>query len=123
MNGKKINVSKMKESDKSMIFLDGGFYRVTKKRLQLIKELTKEIHKIRVMGVAVIDLVYVADGRIQASILFPTNPWDIAAGIIIIKEAGGKVTDFKGKEADHYTNYIVASNGKVHNKILKVLKK
>ena len=98
MNNKKIKVSNIKELMKIMMYLDGGFHRETTKRLRLINTLTKYIHKMRTVGVAVFELVYVAEGKVDASILFPTNPWDIAAGILIIKEAGGKVTNFNGKE-------------------------
>ncbi len=122
LNGKRIKVSNLKDLRKSMVFLDGGFHRQAGKRLKLINKLAKKVHKIRVFGVAVIDFLYLAEGKIEASILFPTHPWDIAAGILLVKEAGGKVTDFNRKEADQYSNCFVASNGRVHDKILSVIK-
>ena len=123
LNDKRIKVSGVEEFGRSMIFLDGGLHRELKNRFKLVSNLAKDVHKMRVMGVAVIDFVYVAEGRIEASILFPTNPWDIAAGILIVKEAGGKVTDFEGKMASPYSNKIIISNGKVHEKVLRILSK
>jgi len=121
LNNKKINVSKFLELRRSMILVDGGFHKETKRKLELISGLTKELHKIRVVGAAVVDFVYVAEGKIEASILFPTNPWDIAAGILLVREAGGKVTGFDGREADQYTKEIIVSNGSVHDKVLRLI--
>jgi myo-inositol-1(or 4)-monophosphatase len=50
------------------------------------------------------------------------HPWDTAAGIVILEEAGGRVTDFSGNPFSIYGNEILASNGQIHQEMVKVLK-
>jgi myo-inositol-1(or 4)-monophosphatase len=76
---------------------------------------------IRRLGSAALDLAYVACGRAEGFWEVNLHPWDISAGVLIITEAGGTVTDFERKPVNAYTPNIVASNGKIHDEILKVL--
>lgn len=76
---------------------------------------------IRRLGAAALDLCYVACGRFDGFWELKLFPWDVAAGILIVEEAGGKITDFKGFPTDIYSKEIVASNGKIHNEMIKVL--
>jgi len=123
LNGRRIKVSSMKELRKAMLLMDGGFHRETRKRLKLVNRLSKKIHKIRAFGCAVIDFLYVAEGKVEGSVLFPTNPWDIAAGVLMVKEAGGMVSDFKGMEGNQYSQYLVVSNGKIGKQLLGIVNK
>ncbi len=77
----------------------------------------------RHFGTAALELAYVAGGRIESFIFAGAHIWDIAAGVLLVKEAGGHVTDFKGKTWSLESNDIVASNGKVHRKVINVLNK
>ena len=75
---------------------------------------------IRRMGAAAIDLAFVASGRLDGFWEMHLNPWDVAAGVLLIREAGGRVTDFHGSETLDkllHKRHIVASNGHVHDAI------
>lgn len=77
---------------------------------------------IRRCGSAALDLCYVACGRLDGFWELNLKPWDIAAGILIVKEAGGTVTDFEGKEIRTEGSRVLASNGHLHDDMLRVLK-
>jgi myo-inositol-1(or 4)-monophosphatase len=75
---------------------------------------------LRRMGAAAIDLCYVASGRIDGFWELHLNAWDLAAGILLVREAGGKVTDFRGSERLDdilHGGHVVASNGRIHDQI------
>ncbi|MFN3681397.1 MAG: inositol monophosphatase family protein, partial [Nitrospira sp.] len=76
---------------------------------------------IRRTGSAALDLCYVAAGRFDGFWEVRLNPWDIAAGSVIVREAGGRLTDFLGNELSIYGQELVASNGHIHDAMLKVL--
>ena len=72
-------------------------------------------------GSAAIDLAYVACGRFDGFWEEGLNPWDVAAGVLMIEEAGGRVSRYDGGELDIYTPPICASNGNIHDEMLAVL--
>ena len=76
---------------------------------------------VRRTGAAALDLCYVASGRFDGYWELKLHPWDMAAGIVILQEAGGRVTDFKGGPLSIYGKEIVASNGIIHEEMLEVL--
>lgn len=76
---------------------------------------------IRQFGAAALDLCFVAAGRIDCYYESTLNIWDIAAGILIVEEAGGKVTDYLGNTCDHTGNQTLASNGHIHQGVVNVL--
>ncbi|MFH2047630.1 MAG: inositol monophosphatase family protein [Pseudomonadota bacterium] len=76
---------------------------------------------VRRLGSAALDLCYTAAGRFEGFFEQELKPWDTAAGLIIAKEAGGSVTDFSGNSFDIYQPEILATNGKIHDEILKLL--
>jgi myo-inositol-1(or 4)-monophosphatase len=73
---------------------------------------------VRRLGSAAIDLCWVAAGRFDGFYEHSLNAWDSAAGFLIVEEAGGKVTDFKGDTYSPYQPHIVATNGKIHEEML-----
>jgi myo-inositol-1(or 4)-monophosphatase len=73
------------------------------------------------LGSATIDLCWVAAGRFDGFYEHSLNAGDSAAGFLIVEEAGGKVTDFSGKTYSPYQPQIVATNGKIHAELLKVI--
>jgi myo-inositol-1(or 4)-monophosphatase len=77
---------------------------------------------VRRAGSAVLDLAYVACGRFDGFWEFRINPWDVAAGVLLVREAGGCVTDFEGGPDCVSGEYIVASNGRVHREMLRVIR-
>ncbi len=78
---------------------------------------------IRRAGSAALDLCYVGCGRFDGFWELRLSPWDLAAGSLIVMEAGGRVTDFAGNRASIYGSAIVASNGLIHKEMLEVLTK
>jgi myo-inositol-1(or 4)-monophosphatase len=87
--------------------------------LDIFSTLIRKGIPVRRLGSAAIDLCWVAAGRFDGFYEHKLQAWDSAAGFLIVEEAGGKVTDFKG---DHYSPYqpqIIASNGKIHDALLK----
>lgn len=83
--------------------------------------LMKNTHGIRRLGSAAVDLAYVACGRFDTFYEYGLKPWDVAAGTILVKEAGGKVTDFSGKGNYIFGKEMVASNLHVHEEFLSVI--
>ncbi len=77
---------------------------------------------IRRGGSAALDLCYVAAGRFDGFWELKLNPWDCAAGYLLVCEAGGTVSDFKGRPASIYEGEIVASNGSIHDEMVAVLR-
>jgi myo-inositol-1(or 4)-monophosphatase len=78
---------------------------------------------VRRLGSAALDLAYVAAGRLDGYWEVFLNPWDKAAGLLIVQEAGGMVTDFKNNPGSIYEPATLATNGKIHEQMLGVLKK
>jgi myo-inositol-1(or 4)-monophosphatase len=76
---------------------------------------------IRRTGVAALDLCYVAAGRFDGYWITKLEHWDAAAGILIVEEAGGRVTDLYGNPADSSTRHLVVSNGKIHKRMMEIL--
>ena len=74
-------------------------------------------------GSAAIDLCYVASGRFDGFWELYLSPWDTAAGLVIVEEAGGKVTKLDGSMYSIYDKEILASNSKIHSKMKKILSK
>jgi myo-inositol-1(or 4)-monophosphatase len=125
LNGKKITVSDSADVSESM--LATGFPYVLANEfdayLGLFKDLVHASRGIRRIGSAALDLAYVACGRFDGFYEYSLNSWDVAAGALIVEEAGGKVTDFKGGIDYLYGRQIVASNGKIHQQMMDVINK
>jgi len=77
-------------------------------------------HGVRRAGAAAIDLAYVACGRLDAFWEFGLNPWDMAAGLLIIEEAGGSTSDMRGALANVYGPHLLADNGTLHHEIVQL---
>lgn len=90
--------------------------------LKMFKKVSLEVAGIRRAGSAALDLAYVAAGRLDGFWEFKLSPWDIAAGAILIREAGGLISDFDGAEAFLETGNVAAGTPKVFKGLLKVLK-
>ena len=83
--------------------------------------ITLKTHGVRRAGSAALDLAYVAAGRLDAFWEFNLNPWDTAAGVVLVQEAGGKVTQFDGSGWLLDSKETLASNGLVHQEMIKVM--
>jgi myo-inositol-1(or 4)-monophosphatase len=90
--------------------------------LQIFDKLIRKGIPVRRLGSAAIDLCWVACGRFDGFYEHKLEPWDSAAGYLIVEEAGGKVTDFKGEPFSVYQHRVVATNGKIHEELVGILK-
>lgn len=124
-NGKRLRVSRIVRLRRAL--LSTGFaynvQRTTKNNLTHFRNFLMTAQAVRRDGVAAIDLCYVAAGRYDGFWEIGLWPWDVAASVLILKEAGGRATLFDGKAIDIYRNEIVASNGKIHHQMLKVIRR
>ena len=89
--------------------------------LQIFEKLIRKGVPVRRLGSAAIDLCWVACGRFDGFYEHTLQAWDSAAGFLMVEEAGGKVTDFKGNYYEVYQPQILATNGKIHNEMLEIL--
>jgi myo-inositol-1(or 4)-monophosphatase len=88
-----------------------------------LRNVMAEVSGIRRMGSAALDLAYVAAGRMDGFWEEPLAPWDVAAGILMVREAGGYASDKSGGQDIFGTSQIVAGNETIHRALLKTLKK
>ena len=120
MNNEKIQVSKNNDLEKSMITFDNQFY-LDKKSFDVYKKIVDSCFTTRILGSAVYDFCLIASGKVDARVWNNTKVFDFAAGLTIINEAGGKITDFRGGEVNLDTHDILASNSFVHQELLIVI--
>lgn len=122
LNGKPIRVSRIDKLGQAL--LATGFPYDPERigsNLRLFERFIYRAQAIRRDGSAALNLCYVACGRFDGFWELDLKPWDIAAGALIVREAGGKVTAFSGGELDLYGNEVLASNGLLHEELLAVL--
>jgi myo-inositol-1(or 4)-monophosphatase len=86
--------------------------------LEVFERLIRNNIPVRRLGSAAIDICWVASGRFDGFYEHKLNAWDSAAGFLILEEAGGKVTDFRGNHYSPYQPHILATNGKIHDDLL-----
>ncbi|ADR19178.1 inositol monophosphatase family protein [Calditerrivibrio nitroreducens] len=89
--------------------------------MEMLGAVLKNSRGIRRAGSASLDLCYVAKGVFGGYYESSLKPWDVAAGVVILEEAGGKVSGRFGEVFDLWSDFIVATNGHIHNKLLRVL--
>ncbi|MCX7770971.1 MAG: inositol monophosphatase [Proteobacteria bacterium] len=116
LNGKKIKVSGTKEPNSSLIATGFPFRnkQYIENYVKIFQQMLYSVNDLRRAGAAAIDLAYVACGRVDGFFEYALSPWDIAAGTILIKEAGGVVSDFEGKDNYLLTGNILAGNPLIH---------
>ncbi len=122
LNGKQISVSKTKKLHDSLLVTGFPYDKKAKiSNFNNFKNITLISHGVRRDGAAALDLCYVASGRVDGFWEMKLSPWDVAAGVLILQEAGGKVTDYNGNKFDIFSNKIAATNGFIHKELLKHL--
>ena len=124
LNGHKIQVSAHERLSSCLIAT--GFPYTDFSRLdgylKVFTHMMKQSHGVRRLGSAAADLAYVACGRYDAFFEYGLHPWDVAAGAILVNEAGGFVADFKGENDFIYGQEIVAGNQSIYGEFLNVIK-
>jgi len=124
-NNRRIHVSKQEKISNCLIAT--GFPFKNRHLLDqywcVLSEIFMNVSGIRRTGSAALDLAYVACGRFDGFWELKLSPWDIAAGTIIIEEAGGRITDFEGGDNHIWTGDVIASNVSIHDFILSIVQK
>jgi myo-inositol-1(or 4)-monophosphatase len=123
LNGRPIHVSNTKSLDSSLLVTGFAYdIRETKRNnLDHFAKFALKAQGLRRTGSAALDLCYVAAGRFDGFWEVRLSPWDMAAGSVIAREAGGRLTDFSGNNLSIYGQELVASNGRIHEAMLAVL--
>lgn len=125
LNGSRIRVSKTDRLIESLL-VTGFPYDIRDNPDQAVehfRDFLMEAQAVRRLGSAALDLCYVAAGRMDGFWEVKLNPWDMAAGVLLIQEAGGKWTDFQGNPSTIYTQKMLSTNGLIHEAMVKVLAK
>ena len=122
LNGRPIHVSSAPTLVESML-VTGFPYDIHKRIPEIVGlfgEFVGKARAVRRLGSAALDLCYVAAGRMDGFWEQDLKPWDIAAGTIIVEEAGGRVTDFAGEPYSSRRSQILATNGAIHEEMLAI---
>lgn len=129
LNNKKIQISGVRTMAEAIISVGGNGLnnkskKEQKKYLKILNQLVPACHRFRAMGASALCLCYVAQGYLEAHICLPGQAkiWDVAAGIAIAEEAGATITNERGKWPGLNSDYVCASNGKLHKSLLNFLK-
>ena len=123
MNGDRIEVSKVTDLKQSLLSTGFPYDIATNPRNNInhFVDFLFTAQAVRRDGSAALNLSYVASGRFDGFWELKLNPWDVAAGALMVHEAGGTVTGFRGAEYSIYSDRIVASNGLIHQRMCDVL--
>jgi myo-inositol-1(or 4)-monophosphatase len=120
LNSEPIHVSKISKLNESLVAT--GFpshKRHQNPNIHFYHQITLRTHGIRRAGSAALDLCYVAAGRLEGFWEFNLNPWDTAAGVLMVEEAGGRVSGFDGEPFQINSNETLASNGLLHGQLVQ----
>jgi myo-inositol-1(or 4)-monophosphatase len=124
---RQIHVSDTKSLSESIVTI--GDYAVgvnatlrNKARLALTEQLAGRVQRIRMLGTAALDLVWLADGKTDASIALTNKAWDMTAGVVIAREAGARVVDSAGVDHDFDSTATIATNAHIISELLPIVK-
>jgi myo-inositol-1(or 4)-monophosphatase len=124
LNRKKVHVSNDTALEDSTITFCHGLDKESIRRISRMFAHLKSINdKVRQLGAAALELSYVACGRTGCFLMAGINPWDVLAGLTIVEEAGGMVSDFSGNPFSANSKDVLASNGKIHEQLTEILGK
>ncbi|MGV8880181.1 MAG: inositol monophosphatase family protein [Sphingobacteriaceae bacterium] len=123
LNGKEIKVSDQPTLAKSLLATGFPYYDFEKQEsyMNLFKDMMQRSHGLRRLGSAAVDLAYTACGRFDAFFEYNLNDYDMAAGIMIVRQAGGETFNFSGGADSLNTREIVATNGKISAELLSAI--
>ncbi len=120
MRNRRLRVSGRNSSEQAVLAC-GDARKDRKKYLRRLETITSVLPVFRRMGSAALDLSYVAAGRYDGFWEYDLHPWDVAAGALIVKEAGGFVTGVDGRSNPVYSGNILATNGMYHDGLVRLL--
>ena len=123
LNGEKIHVSQIAKLNESLVATGFPSHKRHKNpNIHFYHQITLRTHGVRRAGSAALDLCCVASGRFDGFWEFNLNPWDTAAGVLIVEEAGGQVSRFDGSPFELNSHETIASNGLIHEALLHEFK-
>ncbi len=125
LNGKSINVAENKCLEDSLVATGFPYYDYNKMKsyLGILEDLMQSTRGLRRLGSAAVDLAYVACGRFDSYFEYSLSPWDVAAGCLLVTEAGGKLNDFRNGNDYIFGREIVASSNFVHDEMINKIDK
>ena len=125
LNNSRIRVSNKKKIEDALLVTGGPKQssKIKEKIFQEYVDISKKVSNVRKFGSAALDMAYVASGRFDGFWQRELNYWDIAAGVIIIKEAGGFINFFEEDKQNPLKKNIIASNSNIHEKLKGLIKK
>ncbi|MBM4463035.1 MAG: inositol monophosphatase [Chloroflexi bacterium] len=119
LNGRPISVSRRDSMERAFIGYDLGYDREAgAQMLDTIRAIWPRMAGLRILGSAVLGLAYVACGRFDLYLHRYLYPWDMASGILLVREAGGEITDWAGKPVSAFDRQIIAGNKALHGQML-----
>ena len=121
LNGVQIQVSDVSDLSQSYIFYCEGGERNREKTGELLHKVYPRVTDIRKLGSAGLETAWVAAGKGEAYFTTRIEAWDVAPGVLLVQEAGGKVSDFQGNPWQPQTSDLLFSNKKLHDKILSLI--
>jgi len=126
LNGKPIRVSTPSRLEESLLVTGFPYDRAKRSHYytEFYRRFMLRCHDVRRSGSAALDMAWVAAGRVDGFWEFNLSPWDVAAGLLLVREAGGKVTDFRGRPwgpVGEFGRQTLASNNRIHAAMLRVL--
>jgi myo-inositol-1(or 4)-monophosphatase len=120
-DGQPLKVSSFGDKQAVNTFCHGSRQQDIRKAISYMRRQKLEKLDCRQLGSAALELAYVAGGRTESIMIPGVHAWDVAAGVLLVREAGGRVTDFTGSRWTLKSTDILATNGRVHRSILKIL--
>jgi myo-inositol-1(or 4)-monophosphatase len=123
LNNKRISVSKAPAIENTLLATGFPFYEFADMEpyLNVLRVLMQKCHGIRRIGSAAVDLAYVASGRFDGYFEYNLNSYDVAAGIVLVREAGGHIFDFKGGDQCIARREIIATNGHISEEFVNII--
>ncbi len=121
LNQRRIHVSEISNLGQSYLFYCEGGERDRLRTGRLLTKVYPEVTDVRKLGSAGLETAWVAAGKGEAYFSTKIEPWDVAPGVLLVQEAGGEVTDFKGNPWKLETSDLLFSNGRVHTAMLNLL--
>ncbi len=121
LNGNPIKIANNIPLSASILFINHGYDFVDRERYALLADRLAVEYSVRTLGSTALELCYVAKGVADAFICSGDELWDFAAGILVVCEAGGKLTDWKGHPWNGSHSFVFASNGVIHDKLIPLI--
>ena len=124
LNEEEIRVSPINKLEDSLLATGFPYYDYSRLEpfMESLSYFIQNTHGVRRLGTAATDLIYVACGRLEGFYEYGLSPWDVAAGAFIVQQAGGKVSDYLGKDDYIFGKEIIATNSGIYSEFLKIVK-